>query len=415
MSFNLLFICNNNQFNMSKTFCLLIFISLLSKTATGQQHTFLPKPTGPYFVGTENLFFTDSTRKEKLTLTWGDKRSLQVKIWYPSDVKGEKENLYLKDYSSKVLWENYRVFNDDKTFFDSLKTYKTFSYENIPISKKQEKFPVIIFAQGYYFGLDDFYSSLMENLASNGYIVVSITHPYDQVITNTPEGKVITIKKYRVTKAYLQWKKAEFMHTKNPDTTNARQVNRVLKAYLRGMRIFKKSVHLWTKDAQFMMDTLQKINDLSVSNRWYGKMDFSKVGTLGQSVGGAVAGQICYVDDRIKAGVNLDCFQFGDLYKHEMKKPFLLMQSESYPLWAIANKVIYAKENPFYSINIKNSRHFIFSDCCLFPVVTNKKMRELIGPGNIMENVKLINGYIIEFYDHYLNQVPFKPGKFLVN
>ncbi len=26
---------------------------------------------------------------------------LQVKIWYPSDVKGETENLYLKDYSSK--------------------------------------------------------------------------------------------------------------------------------------------------------------------------------------------------------------------------------------------------------------------------------------------------------------------------
>ena len=54
---------------------------------------FLPKPTGEYFVGTENLFFTDKTRKEKLTLKWGDKRSLQVKIWYPSDVKGTMENM----------------------------------------------------------------------------------------------------------------------------------------------------------------------------------------------------------------------------------------------------------------------------------------------------------------------------------
>ena len=397
---------------MPKVSYYLIFVLLIGKIAVAQQHTFLPSPTGTYFVGTQNLFFTDSSRKEKLTLTWGDKRALQVKIWYPSDVKGEKANLYLKDYSADILWKNYRIFNDDKAFFDSLKTYSTFSYEGIPISKAQQKFPIIIFSQGYYFGLDDFYCALMENLASNGYIVVSITHPYDQVITNTAEGKVITIKKYRVTKAYLQWKKVEFMHKKNPDTTNARQVNRILKAYLRGMRIFKKSVSLWTKDAQFIMDTLQRINDFSVNNRWYGKIDLSRAGTLGQSVGGAVAGQLTYVDGRIKAGANLDCFQFGDLYKHEMDKPFMLLESESYPLWGIANKIIYTNTHPFYTLKLKDTRHFIFSDCCLFPVKQNKRMQDLIGPGNIMENVVLINSYLIEFYNHYLNQVPFKPGVF---
>lgn len=381
---------------------LVLFINLLPFNTRSQQLCFLPTQTGPYFVGTQNFFFTDSSRKEKLTLKWGDKRSLQVKIWYPADVKGEKVNDYLQDYSSKILWENYRIFNDDKTFFDSLKTYTTFSYQNIPISTKEQHFPLIIFSPGYYFGLDDFYCSLMENLASNGYIVVSITHPYDQVITKTAAGDIINIKKYRVTKAYLQWKKVEFMHTKHPDTTNARQVNRVLKAYLRGMRIFKKSVHLWVKDAQFIMDTLQQINNNASDKRWYGKIDFSKIGSLGQSVGGAVSGQLCYEDVRIKAGVNLDCFQFGDVYRHAMNKPFLLLQSESYPLWGIANKVIYANTKPLYSINIKNSRHFIFSDCCLFPVKQNKKMRALIGPGNSMENVILINHYLIDFYDHYL-------------
>lgn len=381
---------------------LFVLINLLQFNTLAQQHCFLPTPTGPYFVGTQNMFFTDASRKEKLTLKWGDKRSLQVKVWYPADVKGEKVNDYLQDYSSKVLWENYRIFNDDKTFFDTLKTYKTFSYQNIPISNKEQKFPLIIFSPGYYFGLDDFYCSLMENLASNGYIVVSITHPYDQVITKTADGHIINIKKYRVTKAYLQWKKVEFMHTKHPDTANSRQVNRVLKAYLSGMRIFKKSVHLWVKDAQFIMDTLKKIDNLATANRWYGKIDFANVGSLGQSVGGAVSGQLCYEDNRIKAGVNLDCFQFGDLYNHAMNKPFLLLQSESYPLWGIANKVIYAKTTPMFSINIKNSRHFIFSDCCLFPVKANKKMNDLIGPGNSMENVILINKYLVKFYDHYL-------------
>jgi hypothetical protein len=54
-------------------------------------------------VGTQNLFFTDNSRKEKLTVKGGDKRMLQVKIWYPSDIKGDKENMYLKDYSAETL------------------------------------------------------------------------------------------------------------------------------------------------------------------------------------------------------------------------------------------------------------------------------------------------------------------------
>lgn len=390
----------------------LIFILLLSTEGFGQFGTFLPKPTGEFFIGTRNLFFTDNSRKEKLTVKGGDKRVLQVKIWYPSDVKGEIENLYLKDYSTETLWENYKIFNDSKSFFDSLKHYKTFSYENIPISNKQKNFPIIFFSQGYYFGLDDYYTALMENLASHGYIVVSITHPYDQVITNTADGNVLNLKKWRMTKAYFQWKKVEFLHKKTPDTSNAKQVRRIVKAYLRGMKVFHRSVNLWTEDVQFVMDTLEKINNGAVGNKLYGKLDFSRVGTMGQSVGGAVAGQLCYVDARMKAGVNLDCFQFGDLFDHEMNKPFMLLQSESYPLWGIANKVIYAKVKPFYSFQIKNSRHFIFTDCSIFPVKFNEKLKDLVGEGDKYGNVKLINEYIVDFYNHYLNNVPFQSGLF---
>ncbi len=381
-------------------------------SVTQAQRHFLPQPTGKFYVGTQNLFFTDSSRKEKLTFRSGDKRSLQVKIWYPSDERKDTPNLYLKDYDGKLLWENYRIFNDDRGFFDTLKTYSSFAYEDVPVSRRKEKFPIIFFSPGFYFGLDDYYTALMENLASNGYIVVSITHPYDQVITKTADGNVVGLKKLRVTRAYLQWKKVEFMHKKNPDTANTRQVNRILKAYLRGMKIFDRSVRLWVKDVQFMMDTLQKLNDHAVDDRWYGKIDFSKVATLGQSVGGAVAGQLCYVDSRVKAGVNLDCFQFGDLYRHEMKKPFLLLQSETYPLWAIANNIIYANTSPFHSFTLPGTRHFIFSDCCLFPSEQNKKMRELIGEGNKMENVQKINAYLVDFYNHYLNGAPFQQAAF---
>ena len=396
-----------------KSVSIFIILYLLQIAAKSQNNTFLPKPTGEYYVGTENLFFTDNSRKENLTLKWGDKRQLQVKIWYPSDVKGDSENHYLKEYSAELLWKSYKIFEVGKSFFDSLKSFKTYSYDNIPVSNKQVGgFPVIVFSQGFYFGLDDFYTALMENLASHGYIVVSITRPYDQVIAKTSDGNVLTLSKYRVIKAYLQWKKVEFMHDKNPDTANVRKTNRILKAYLRGMKVFNKSLKIWTKDAQFVMDTLKSINNSAVNDRLYHKIDFSKVGTLGQSFGGAVAGNHCYMDSTVKAGVNLDCFQFGTLYKHEMKKPFMLLQSESYPLWRTGNNIIYAKTSPFYSFILKGTKHFIFSDCCLFPIGSNKKMRELIGTENGTPNVKLINERIIDFYDHYLNNIPFKTKDF---
>ena len=394
----------------------LLFIAFFFQTiAFCQSSTFLPEPTGGYSIGTKTLFLTDNSRYEKLTMRWGDKRMLQVKIWYPSDVKGDSVSNYLKDYGSETLWKGYQIFEVGQSFFDSLKNFKTHSYENIPVSNKQSTFPLIIFSQGFYFGLDDFYTALMENLASHGYIVVSITHPYDQVIAKTSNGKVLTLSKFRAMLAYTQWKKVEFMHSKSPDTTNVRKTNRILKAYLRGMKVFNNSLHLWTKDAQFVIDTLKSINNTLANDRFYKKIDFSRIGAMGQSFGGAVSGQLCFEDNRVKAGVNLDCFQFGKLYGHEMKKPFMLFQSDSYYLWRIANHIIYSNTSPFYSFKLDNAKHFIFSDCCLFPLGSSNKMKSLIGIENGTTKVAFINECIIDFYDHYLNGLPFKTNNFHSN
>ena len=103
------------------------------------------------------------------------------------------------------------------------------------------------------------------------------------------------------------------------------------------------------------------------------------------------------------------------LYKNEMKKPFMLLQSDSYPLWAIANKIIYGKTTPFYSIHVNNSRHFVFSDCSIFPVKINEKMNALIGNGDNNGNIKRINTYIVDFFNHYLKKQSFKSAEFQIN
>ena len=42
-------------------------------------------------------------------------------------------------------------------------------------------------------------------------------------------------------------------------------------------------------------------------------------------------------------------------------------------------------------------------------------MTSLIGEGDNNENVQIINKYIINFYDHYLKEAPFKPVQFQTN
>jgi len=42
----------------------------------------------------------------------------------------------------------------------------------------------------------------------------------------------------------------------------------------------------------------------------------------------------------------------------------------------------------------------------------NLLLKELVGEGDKIGNVKLITEYIVDFYDHYLNCTPFKSGLF---
>ena len=386
-------------------FVLLFFVLFISFFSFSQE-CFLPKPAGNYHVGCKVMYFTDFSRKEKLTLKANDYRTLKVKIWYPSDETGDSVLTYLKEYPSDLLLKRFSAFSEDICFFERVKTCPTNTYANVKLSDKVSSFPVIFFSQGYYFGLDDLCFSYMENLASQGYIVVSITHPYDQVITNTENNGYIEINSFRGVRAFYQWKKTEFFHDKDPDPQNKNKINRIMRAYFRGMRIFDKSLDLWVADTQFVLDTLTEISNSSEGHLFFGKLNLNEIGAMGQSFGGAVAGQLCYIDQRFKAAVNLDCFQFGDIYQNSLNKPILLIESENYPLWSLGNDEVYQYTNPYFKITLKDTRHYIFSDCPLLPFITNEKRKELTGTENAAQHIKAVNNYITDFFNHFLKGEP---------
>lgn len=67
---------------------------------------------------------------------------------------------------------------------------KTHSYRDIPLSAECESYPVIFFNHGYSSQMSQ-NTVLCSDLASSGYIVVSIGHPYEASILKYPDGHIV--------------------------------------------------------------------------------------------------------------------------------------------------------------------------------------------------------------------------------
>ena len=138
----------------------------------------LPKPNGIYSIGTDVFIFEDSSRLEWFTDNENDYRRIAVQIWYPSSNTSDSLFPYI---DNKVKLEPIaEQLNIPKNIIKNIMNVKTNSYFQSPPVKKD--FPLIIFSHGL--GGTKIQNSInIEYLVSNGYIVASIDHSYDALVT----------------------------------------------------------------------------------------------------------------------------------------------------------------------------------------------------------------------------------------
>ena len=275
---------------------------------------------------------------------------------------------------------------------------------------KSDLFPLVIFSHGAFGFYESNFSTYME-LASNGYVVISLEHPYHSLFTKDTDGKLIT-----ADPAFLQ----NMMYI-NEDGTPEEE-------------LFQLS-HEWVKlrvaDMDCVLDSVEKAKQNGCASQiWFVEnetdrkvieniltmTDTEKTALMGHSLGGAASVTAGREREDVDAVIDLDGTMIGEQISYKNGKYQYIKEPYPVPVFSLDNEehyfggqeygVLYV--NNYIIRNARDSRHeyisgaahMNYTDLPLFaPFLASK-----LGTGSIdaTECIETMNGMILEFLNCYL-------------
>ncbi len=174
------------------------------------------RPTGAHAVATTRYTYTDENRVEHFDKK--EKRRINVTFWYPKNQSGN------------------------------------------------ETYPLIVFSHGGL-GTETSNESLFRELASHGYVVASIGHPYHALWTTSADGRT----------TFVSWEYFDELRRENAKTDKRQSY-----------RFYQKWLEIRTGDINFVLDAiLAKAAD--GAGGVYALVDGDRIGVIGHSLGGSAA------------------------------------------------------------------------------------------------------------------------------
>jgi len=311
----------------------------------------MPAITGNLEVKTASYTLTDLNRLETFT-DKGENRKLNIEFWYPEETDG--------------------------------------------------KYPLIVFSHGA-FGVKMSNTSTFMELASNGYVVVSIDHSYHAAGTMDEEGN-LTIG----SQVFMQ---------------EVIDANSEVYSEQEKFELTSKWMTLRTEDMNFVLDEILEKPE-NTSAEIYSLIDKDKIGLMGHSLGGAASVQLGRDRKDIGAVIDLDGSMLGEF--HMNGDGIIEMNEEPYPLpllnfyseyvmnelkanpeYVYSNQYISSISSRAFETTIKGSNHMSYTDLPLFSPFLASQLSGISG-GSTKANVdkyyciETMNKLVLEFFNSYL-------------
>lgn len=325
---------------------ILAFVFALTPAIVFPQHK-SPKVTGNYEVATKNYTYVDKDRIEEFS-DKGDNRFVNVEFWYPENAEG--------------------------------------------------RYPLLVFSHGAS-GIKTSNSSTYMELASHGYVVASIDHPYHSFYTASEDG----------TKTFI-----DSNYNLEVSNFNKEGIYTKKETY----DLIQKWMKLRTDDMNFVIDTIRQKAKID-NDPVYQQVDTEKIGVFGHSMGGAASVWLGRDRNDIRAIVNIDAPFFSELVYQKDSDDYAardeafttpLLNIYSDDVWQqLDNNTIYAANKlnneqfkDAYTVHFKGAKHLSLTDLPLFsPILANILQG---GKADIDKyySIETENELILQFFDYEL-------------
>ena len=304
-------------------------------------------PTGLYPVATLRYTYTDEHRVEPYSNS-GENRRVNVVLWYP---------------------------------------------EGADIG---EIFPLVVFSHGGL-GTEGSNESLYLELASHGYVVCSIGHPYHALWTKDEDGQVTF-----VSREY-------FKDIQQEDAKSDKE---------QSYRFYQEWMEIRTDDINFVIDTIL-MNATNNNDGVYALIDVTKIGVIGHSLGGSAALAVPRQREDVDAVIALESPFLYDIVGVENEEfiwidqpyPIPVLNMYSDDSWEhLSEWEQYSRNYDFvsnapetvFNLYLPGRGHFSMTDLSLASPLL---VRLLEGGKPIQDSegyIKAINKACLVFFDHYL-------------
>ena len=322
------------------------------------------------------------------------------------------------DYHGRPLTGEYEVKEDQMIMVDESRT-ETFendgSYREVPVhfyypdapDKESHSMPLVIFSHGAFGYYQSNASTYME-LASNGYVVASLDHPYHSFFTYDTDGKLVTVDPgFLQTAMYIGG---------NDNQMSEEEVYEVTSEWM----------ELREADMNFVIDELE--NGL-FEQEWGRLMDTSRIGLMGHSLGGATAVTVGRRAD-ISAVIDIDGSMLGEQTGVSNGIPEVNGERYTTPILAIdndehhqsrieasesgyvySNNVILDNADEGFSTYFRGAAHMDLTDLPLFSPFLSGMLNTSESTVDHEECTDTLNRIVLDFFNCYLKG----EGQFAVN